>query len=313
VTAAPAALDPPAESLFGDTGLIIHARSGRTLDDLDPGLVMGLFRDHGVLVLRGFAADRAAFERFTRLFARDFVLPMMRVARPKVSGAPDAMTAHVDVGSHAMGLHQELSFTPMRPEAIWLWCETTACVHGETTIADGRRLYEALPGPLKQLFASRPLEYVFAGPPESVAELFRVERADLPMVLDRPADGLRCRARGDLLEFKYRTSALQKAKFGGATTFANFLLFSQTAVACGHPEGRRIMGMLRFADGELIPPELVAEIEAIAAPLTGEIRWHSGDLAMIDNTRMMHGRRAFDADGERTVYYRAARELRPTA
>ncbi len=296
--------------LASDFGLLVTAGAGNSIADLDPAEVMDLLREHGVVLFRGFGANRPDFEDFTRHFASEFVLPMMRVARPKVDGAADAKTAHVDVGSHAMGLHQELSFTPVRPEAIWLWCQRTAGTGGETTVADGTRIYAGLSDAHKRLFETTRLKFTFGGTVEGVAELFRVEPADLPATLARHADALTYTQDGNALLFNYLTSALQRTKFGGATAFANFLLFSQTSAACGHPEARRVMGMMRFEEDQPIPPALVDELTAIAEPLTYSIKWQAGDLVMIDNTRMMHGRRGFEASSDRTVFYRAARKLR---
>ncbi len=297
--------------LADQVGVIVTASAGQSLADLEPAYVMELLRDGGAVMLRGFAADRAAFEDFTRRFASEFILPMMRGARPKVEGAADAKTAHVDVGFHPMGLHQELSFTPMRPEAIWLWCEKTAGSGGETTIADGVKIYAALPDAHKRILETRRLKYVFGGPAEGVAELFETTLAELPATLARHAPDLSYTRNGDQLMFNYLTSALQKTKFSGATAFLNFLLFSQTAEACRHPEAARVMAMMRFDDDEIIPPALVSEIEAIAERFTHPIKWQAGDLVMIDNRRLMHGRRGFESNSQRTVYYRAARRLHP--
>lgn len=297
-------------ALPNGVGVMVTATAGQSLADLDAGYVIGLLRDNGAIMFRGFGADRPMFEAFTRQFASEFILPMMRVARPKVDGGADAKTAHVDVGSHAMGLHQELSFTPVRPEAIWLWCEKTAGSGGETTIADGTRIFERLSDAHRKLFASRRLKFSFGGTVEGVAELFKVPVEELHATLASHAPALTYTQDGNALSFTYLTPALQKTKFGGATTFANFLLFSQTSAACGHPEAKRVMGMLAFEDGEPIPPALVDELTAIAEPLTYPIKWQAGDLVLIDNTRMMHGRRGFESNSERTVFYRAARRLR---
>ena len=134
--------------------------------------------------------------------------------------------------------------------------------------------------------------------------------ADLHATLASHAPALTYTQDGNSLMFNYLTPALQKTKFGGATAFLNFLLFSQTSAACGHPEAKRVMGMLAFDDGQPIPTELVNDLTAIVEPLTYSIKWQAGDLVMIDNTRMMHGRRGFEANSERTVFYRAARKLR---
>jgi len=296
-------------SLPNHAGTLVVAQGRHSLMDLEPDYMLGLLARHGCVILRGFSADRGSFERFTQQFAADFVLPMMRVARPKVEGDADAKTAHVDVGSHAMGLHQELSFTPIRPDAIWLLCEKVAGHGGETTIADGVRIYEAMTAALRQIFMTKRLKFRFGSTLDGVAELFHVAPEQLHATLARHAPALTYTQNGNALSFTYLTPAFQKTKFGNATAFANFLLFSQTSAACGHPEAPRVMGMLRFEDDTPIPAGLVAELQAIAEPLVYPIPWEAGDLAFIDNTRMMHGRRGFEAQSDRTVYYRAARSL----
>jgi len=290
-------------------GILLTAAPGQSLADLAPRDVLELLAENGAVLFRGFSADRPLFELFTRQFASEFVLPMMRVARPKVEGAADAKTAHVDVGSHAMGLHQELSFTPVRPEAIWLWCERTAGTGGETTLADGTKLLAALTPELRRLFETKRLKYGFGGMVSGVAELFNVKPEALSATLAQFAPDLGYRQDGDALAFTYLTSAIQRCKFGGAPTFANFVHFSQTAAKCNHPEAARVMGLLRFEDDSLVPPAVVEELDALFEPLTLDIHWQSGDLVMIDNTRMMHGRRGFEANSNRSVYYRAARRL----
>ena len=292
-----------------EAGVLVTAVGPQSLADIERGYALELLAEHGGVIFRGFAADRKGYEQFTRQFASDFVLPMMRVARPKVAGDADATTAHVDVGSHGMGLHQELSFTPIRPDAIWLWCEKAAGHGGETTLADGTKIWARLSAEHKQLFATQRLKFSFGGTVSGVAELFHVAAEQLHATLARHAPALTYTQTGDQLAFTYLTPAMQKTRFGHAETFANFLLFSQTSAACGHPEASRVMAMLRFEDDQPIPAALVKELEAIAEPLIYPIPWRSGDLAFIDNTRMMHGRRGFEATSDRTVYYRAARTL----
>jgi hypothetical protein len=48
---------------------------------------------------------------------------------------------------------------------------------------------------------------------------------------------------------------------------------------------------ITFSNGDDIPPSLVEEMRTLTADLTEDIDWHSGDIALIDNTRVMHGRR----------------------
>ena len=61
--------------------------------------------------------------------------------------------------------------------------------------------------------------------------------------------------------------------------------------------------ILKFNDDSEIPAELMEELNEIAERITTNINWKKGDILMIDNTRIMHGRRAF-TDKKREIYIR---------
>jgi alpha-ketoglutarate-dependent taurine dioxygenase len=58
-----------------------------------------------------------------------------------------------------------------------------------------------------------------------------------------------------------------------------------------------------FDDNSEIPDDLVSELNEIADKITTKISWKKGDILMVDNTRIMHGRRAF-SDNQRDIYLR---------
>ena len=58
-----------------------------------------------------------------------------------------------------------------------------------------------------------------------------------------------------------------------------------------------------FDDDSEITDEIMSELNEIAERITIEISWQKGDILMIDNTRIMHGRRAFE-DEQRDIYIR---------
>ncbi len=58
-----------------------------------------------------------------------------------------------------------------------------------------------------------------------------------------------------------------------------------------------------FDDNSEITDEIISELNEIAEKITIEISWQKGDILMIDNTRIMHGRRAFN-DDQRDIYIR---------
>ena len=50
---------------------------------------------------------------------------------------------------------------------------------------------------------------------------------------------------------------------------------------------------ITLGNGEPISAEAMADVIAIADELTADIAWHAGDVALIDNFTVMHGRRPF--------------------
>ena len=48
----------------------------------------------------------------------------------------------------------------------------------------------------------------------------------------------------------------------------------------------------RFNDDDIVSEDEIEEMRALAETCTHEINWQDGDIAVLDNTRIMHGRRA---------------------
>jgi alpha-ketoglutarate-dependent taurine dioxygenase len=71
---------------------------------------------------------------------------------------------------------------------------------------------------------------------------------------------------------------------------------------------KRTSSVVRLEDGSKIPAEVVREIEAVSEACTVELPWWDGDLIMIDNTRVLHGRRAFN-DQKRAILIRMCRSV----
>ena len=54
-------------------------------------------------------------------------------------------------------------------------------------------------------------------------------------------------------------------------------------------------------DGAVVSLEEIEELRDLAETCTVEINWQDGDVAVLDNTRVMHGRRAIK-DKDRQLY-----------
>jgi hypothetical protein len=61
-----------------------------------------------------------------------------------------------------------------------------------------------------------------------------------------------------------------------------------------------------------IPADIVDELRRIEAEVTLDVPWRPGDVLIVDNTRFLHGRRAF-SDLRREIYVRLCAGLRADA
>ncbi|MHC5611987.1 MAG: endonuclease domain-containing protein [Nostoc sp.] len=92
---------------------------------------------------------------------------------------------------------------------------------------------------------------------------------------------------------EYISPAIISSRCGKYRVFINSLL----------PTKQLSPKILNFEDDSEISDEVVSELNEIAEKITTEISWQKSDILMIDNTRILHGRRSF-TDDQRDIYIR---------
>jgi hypothetical protein len=65
---------------------------------------------------------------------------------------------------------------------------------------------------------------------------------------------------------------------------------------------------LTFGDGSSIAPEMLEFVAELAAAFTFDLVWQDGDVALVDNHRVMHGRRPYSGSRKRQVLVSLARD-----
>jgi alpha-ketoglutarate-dependent taurine dioxygenase len=278
----------PLTEAWGD---VVEREGGDQLATLDGALLAARLRERGALWLRGFDASGARFGAFTDRFSRR-TLPALHAGlnRARVDGDDRTMT--VDLGAGLVGWHLEMGYSPARPDLLWFWCATPAAEGGETILTDGAALLRAMDPKLEAQFRARPIRYRFARAQAPLWSLFAGEPVDRAQALARLAavPGVRVAPRDDgALDVEYVTSAIQRTRWGGEA-FANSLVIF----------GADVVG---FADGAPIEREVRLELAALAEACAVEIRWRAGDLLVVDNSRVMHGRLPF-RDPARRIHVR---------
>jgi len=92
--------------------------------------------------------------------------------------------------------------------------------------------------------------------------------------------------------YEYSTSAVRSNKNVNKKSFANSIL---------GPSYNYQAPIIKFSDGMPIEEDVHDALESIFEESTVEIDWQSGDVLVIDNIHIMHGRRAIE-DVDRKLF-----------
>ena len=179
------------------------------------------------------------------------------------------------------------------------FCGSTVSPEKEisTTLCDGIALFERLNAEDQALFLNHPLCYERY----HSADFWRTQYlVETPAALE---DYLRSQDRewewleNQGIKTRFTAPAVHMRK--GVPVFINsFLPFGLRQLR--RPEETRAS----FADGTPLDEALLLRVEAVAEGLTRRIDWKKGDIFVVDNTRMMHGREALSTEDPRKLQVR---------
>ena len=260
--------------------------------DLDEEAIIQLFKSEGALLFRGFETNIEIFIRFTNKFSENFMDYTGGVFNRRIiNGDPTVLS--VNDFNHEIKLHGEMYYQKTIPLMLWFFCAHPASQAGETIICDGKRFFNELSQPLKELFSQKKLK--FHGHLDKDAWIKRYKTDDLDVVEKLCQDNnVHLQINQDeSIDVNYFCSAIHPGRSEEYTVFINSLLPAKSM----YPD------RISFGDGSEIDNEIMFELNQIAEKITAEIPWEKGDILMVDNTRIMHGRRAF-IDDKRDIYVR---------
>lgn len=262
--------------------------------------VIDLFKRYGLLLFRGFPLDKQSFIDFTTGITPTFAdYSGGAYAREPIDGDNTVLSVTGQRQFFAVPLHGEMFYTTIRPAVLWFYCAKPPAERGQTTVCDGVALFNALTKPAQTLFAEKRLKYVRRYPDgqwqqiyqtTDLAEVGRLcQERETEFFLD-PADGS--------VVTTFLTSAYGPDMHSGQKAFVNNILPVIVQQSRGNQHSKVFL-----EDDSALPESVLREIEEKAEALTIELEWQEYDLAMINNTRCMHGRRAFD-NPQRELYAR---------
>ncbi len=290
-------------------GLLLRPKGAVDADELDVEHIIQQVKENGAVMLKDFALDVAAFERFSGRFRCEFVDNLGSGSlRETVNEGKDGTIQNVAYRygqgrqrTFPLPLHADRAYVKSSPQAMFFYCQRPAAKDGQTTVCDGIQVYEQLSDSTRQLFDSTRVKYIRHYSAEEWPLLYRTE--DLDEVREYcTLNDMTLRANDDgSIHTEFVKTAVPRTRWQNRPAFCNSVLIGYWQE---HTLGRRI-NYVRLEDDREIPAEVIDEVNRVSASLTANVPWASGDLVIVDNTRMLHGRRRFD-DEERAILVRMA-------
>lgn len=267
-----------------------------------------LIAKNGVLLIRcKELIDSDHFMIFSEKVSKNFVIHGAKVRKPL---SADGSVQTVTEGPDSIVLHSEMHFSPFSPDLMWFFCSLAPSHGGETTICDGVYFHQQLSPRAKELLASKKLKYWNLWDQDSWQKFFSgYEKAEILEIFSSKGAKAWFNS-SDELEFETQKFASTRSQ-SGEMAFANSILvhdqYSKKAKMF-HTEDQspKLRHRISFEDGSEIPLWLNEELADIEKRIVYAHSWKNGDLILLDNRRMLHGRNSFDPSIKRMIMVRMA-------
>ena len=260
--------------------------------------------DAGTLLFRGFdVPDAQAFDAAVEGYGEEgFTYEESLSNAVRVIVTERVFTANEAPPTTEIHLHHEMAQTPLYPSKLFFYCEIAPEEGGATPVCRSDWLLERMEQDdpaLVARFGEEGVRYtnVMPGSDDVGSGQGRSWRSTLG-VADREGAEARLSQLGYAWEWRdddalrATTPVLPAIREldGGRRTFFNQLI----AAFRGWSDSRNTADKsVTFGDGTPITGEDMAPAIAAADELTRDVAWQAGDVALVDNFLVMHGRRPF--------------------
>lgn len=310
-----AALPFMASSELGNGGfpLQLAPQGAGSLPDqlrVSVGDVIPLLNQVGALLFRGFPDEGdTGFDRFIEaLGLQPFTYAESLSNAVRKNRTPRVFTANEAPPDLEIFLHHEMAQTPRFPRYLFFYCERAAETGGATPLCRSDQLLIALkqqmPGFIKQC-RELGVRYTHTMPAtaDSGSGQGRSWQDTLSVTTTEAAE-----TKLDALGYSWTwltgddlrvtTPALPAIR---QTATGTEVFFNQLVAAfAGWQDHRNAAhSSIHFGDGSSMPASTLETLVALAYQQVYDHSWDSGDILMIDNLRVMHGRRPYS--GTRVV------------
>ncbi len=258
---------------------------------------------HGGVLFRGFTAGSVeTFRSFIAAVSGE-PLPYMEGSSPRHEVADRVYTSTDYPPRHRIPLHNELSYSNTWPLRLFFHCVVPPASGGATPVADSRNVYQRISPALRERLEERDYLYVRHFDPDiglSWREAFQTD--------DRTAVERYCAdndielawGAGETLTTRQRRPVSAAHPETGEMTWFNHLTFfhvstldPMVAEALLSMGKENLPNNTYYGDGPEIEPAALDELRAAYEAEKVVIPWQEGDIMMLDNMLVSHGREPY--------------------
>lgn len=259
---------------------------------------------YGGVLFRGFSlSDLEGFNLFIKNTSVD-IMEYHEGASPRTRVRENIYTSTDYPAEYRILLHNELSYRHSFPQQIFFFCVTPASEGGETPIADVRKVFEYIPLKIRERFMQKGWKLV-----RNLGDGFGLAWQDVFHTDSKEQVEAYCRQHGIVFEWKegerLRTSHIRPSIARHPQTqeivwFNHAAFFHVSSLEPGVRDAliaefaeNDLPTNTYYGDGTPIEPETLDELRAAYDRATVKFAWQPGDLLMLDNILVAHGRLAF--------------------
>lgn len=279
--------------------------------------------EHGAILFRGFNVHNAtAMHAFCDAIDAQ-LMDYPRGTSPRTEVGQQIYTSTEVPANLPLPIHTEMSYTSVFPRALAFCCVIPPAHGGETPLADMKKVLERLPQHVVRAFEEKGILYNQYCPSGHHNTRFKTWQ-DMFATDDKKVAEQKCAAQGvTIVWLKDGSAKLTNPgtairlhpKTGARIWFNQAHVFHPTMSAEFRYIGRPVMAWLvrqyeyllekfpnmlppypygcTFGDGSPIPREYILAIRKAIWAETVKFQWQQGDLLLVDNLRLGHGRMPF--------------------
>ena len=299
-----------ARPFYADKGLpllVVPAVDGVDLvawAECNRPLIEEYLQKHGAILFRDFHIRTTInFEQFIRASAGELLEYADQTSpRHKVRG--NVYTSTDYPAKQSIFLHNESSYAAVWPLRIFFFCMSPADEGGETPIADVRKVLSRIPTHIKQRFVEKGwmLARNFGA---GLGLLWQTvfQTTDHKMVEDycrQAGIAFEWKGNGQLTTRQVRKAIVNHPQTGEPVWFNHATFFHSSTI---QPEIRQMLltqyserqlpYQTYYGDGSDIEDSIVEMLRAAYRKEMVSFRWQQGDILMLDNMLVAHGRNPF--------------------